>query len=852
MKKAVILFVLISCYLLPGVLRAQNINWAAGGTGGCEGWTEAVDPWGNVFMAGFNNPAGDTLIFGPNTITGYGEYTTVLVKYNANGALMWAAHTHAGTTRPLGVAADAQGNAYLLAWYADTAVSIGSVTLTNPGATIGSVELYITKYTPAGAVAWAKNICNIISGALPFWYEEAGIAVNGPDIYITSEFNSPVVNVGPYTLNNSDPSGTTFDLLVARLDSSANVTWAKSAGNSTGDDITNAIAVAPSGNVYVTGTFTSPSFSIGAFPLTKSGHTSLFLAKYDAAGNVLWAKTPTGNIHDDGRVNGGLATDSAENAYITGTYDTVNLLFGSYTLTPDTMLDAYVAKYDATGNVVWAKKANGNKNIDGYGVATDPCGNLWLSGGMQTDSIVFIDGNLYVKPAGSRDPMYLAGWNAAGHYISATLLPTGGDDASFINADGAGNVYIGGDYWGGPYTIGGVTLNDPVHKYEDISVFKYQTVYVRDSTLKNTLVCMADSTVLQAPPGYKYYRWENGSTNPVRTVYAPGAYTVYATGRCGSGVLKDVFNVGYGRLDTAYTSQDTSACTNAQSVLQAPGGYTAYYWSNGGTSILDTINASGAYIAVCSGTCTIPTLYDTFKVKPNDIDLYFSLGDDTAICTPLTLSVHVPGASFIWQDGSTGNTDVAAQSGVYSATAYQQNCFHSDSVGVEFLNLAQSLQDTLFCKDRPIELTLHANVPANAKALWNTGNTHDSITVTYPGRYWVTVTEAACTGSDTMTLGEVICACSPVLPEAFTPNNDGKNDYFYPIIEKGCYVYDYTFCIYNRWGQLIFSTHDPDDKWDGKYFRTPQDLGTYMYYVEYRVEGSYYKFIKKGDVTLIK
>jgi gliding motility-associated-like protein len=236
----------------------------------------------------------------------------------------------------------------------------------------------------------------------------------------------------------------------------------------------------------------------------------------------------------------------------------------------------------------------------------------------------------------------------------------------------------------------------------------------------------------------------------------------------------------------------------------------------------------------------------------NTTNLYLTLGDDTAVCSPYYLSVTVPGASFLWEDNTTSDVDVATSTGIYYVTAYENGCFNSDTVGVYFVDLSQALQDTVICKDHPIELTLHANVPPQAQAIWSTGNTQDSITISEPGKYWVTVTEAACIGSDSMTLGEAICACTAAMPEAFTPNNDGHNDYYFPIIEHGCLVRDYTFCVYNRWGEMVFSTHDPLDKWDGKYFGIPQDLGTYMYFVEYMVDGSSHKFLVKGDFILIR
>ncbi len=90
-------------------------------------------------------------------------------------------------------------------------------------------------------------------------------------------------------------------MFVVKYDASGNVVWAKSAGG-TSNDIGNGIAVDASGNSYVTGYFVSPTITFSTTTLTNasSGTSDMFVVKYDASGNVVWARSAGGTNYDSG------------------------------------------------------------------------------------------------------------------------------------------------------------------------------------------------------------------------------------------------------------------------------------------------------------------------------------------------------------------------------------------------------------------------------------------------------------------------------------------------------------------------------------------------------------------------
>src|SRR5207248_1499216 len=73
--------------------------------------------------------------------------------------------------------------------------------------------------------------------------------------------------------------------------------------------------------------------------------------------------------------------------------------------------------------------------------------------------------------------------------------------------------------------------------------------------------------------------------------------------------------------------------------------------------------------------------------------------------------------------------------------------------------------------------------------------------------------------------------CKPFIPDAFTPNGDGKNDLF-RLRYKGD-ISKLEFSVYNRFGERIFVTTNVDDGWDGTYHGVKMDMGTYFYYTTF-------------------
>lgn len=145
--------------------------------------------------------------------------------------------------------------------------------------------------------------------------------------------------------------------------------------------------------------------------------------------------------------------------------------------------------------------------------------------------------------------------------------------------------------------------------------------------------------------------------------------------------------------------------------------------------------------------------------------------------------------------------------------------------------------------------------------LWDNGDTSLQIEVPAPGTYVRQRWSECGYYVDSFRVKEVPADYCVWLPTAFTPNGDGKNDLFGPG-NGYCHpdFSDFSFNIYNRWGQLVFQTVDPGVKWDGKWNGIPQEMGVYYYTLRYEYRGAFASqnaapgksTILRGDVTLVR
>ena len=185
--------------------------------------------------------------------------------------------------------------------------------------------------------------------------------------------------------------------------------------------------------------------------------------------------------------------------------------------------------------------------------------------------------------------------------------------------------------------------------------------------------------------------------------------------------------------------------------------------------------------------------------------------------------------------------------GNYTVTAAMGDCKKTTTTNATLLDVSFELgQDEILCNG---QTKLLKPSVVTATYLWQDGSTSDEHTITKAGKYWVQADTKCGPRADTVDVTYEQCDCNPFVPNAFTPNNDSRNDNIAPILN--CIISQYDFMVVNRFGQEVFRSGDPTQKWDGSYNGEPADIATYCYLL--RLTGPRGKqFFFKGDIVLIR
>ena len=210
-----------------------------------------------------------------------------------------------------------------------------------------------------------------------------------------------------------------------------------------------------------------------------------------------------------------------------------------------------------------------------------------------------------------------------------------------------------------------------------------------------------------------------------------------------------------------------------------------------------------------------------------------SLGNDTTICegSSVELNASNPNSTYAWSTGETAAVIFATANQSYWVTADNGGCIASDTMNLTVLpNPPVELEpETTFCPEDPNPLMLDAG--SGASYLWlPTGETTKTVLVQGPITYTVTVIHAnGCQATAGISISE---SCPPLIfiPTAFTPNQDGLNDYFIPFL---AHTVSFEISIFNKWGNRVYSNDNMRNGWDGTYKNHPAPAGIYVYEIRY-------------------
>jgi hypothetical protein len=376
---------------------------------------------------------------GGQSLTSNGFLDFFLAKLDRNGNFLWQKSfgSSVGSDLAVDVDGDASGNIYVTGMFSKN-INLGNGVLLNAGAS--DDDVFIAKFDTNGTCLWAKMG---IGNATDYGNE---INLTPDNKVLTIGFANRGITFDNTTFSNA----TNYGMFVSKHNSNGVLEWVK-LFSATGEVSGRGISSDANGNALITGTFKG-TLTLGTTSLTAtSANGDVFVAKLDANGNTIWAKTfgQTGENYARG-----IDSDSEGNIYVSGVYAT-QITLGSISLASNGQKDIFLAKFDTSGNAIWAKTIGSTDNDEGCEIEVNTNGDIFLTGSY-TSTITLNDENFVAK--GLRD-VFVAKMDKNGSFFWQKTMGSSQDDVNYaigINRTNENLVTVG--TFAGTFTQGSQSL----------------------------------------------------------------------------------------------------------------------------------------------------------------------------------------------------------------------------------------------------------------------------------------------------------------------------------------------------------------------------------------------------------
>lgn len=433
-------------------------------------------------------------------------------------------------------------------------------------------DAFVAKYDQQGSLLWAKAI----GGDEQDWGYKVTADLN-QNVYVTGYFQSSVLHFTPTDslVKNAVSSRNVF---LAKYNSSGVFQWARlGSGGVTNGFLTGySVTTDAQGNVIISGNYNKQiEFSGTALPSTNA--TNIYMVKYDANGNLLWAKAGVSSSicwFTD------LCTDASNQIYATGKISTA-ITFGATTIQNHSGDDLVVAKFDASGNLNWMTvegkyilSSTTDNNFDcGSSIKVDNNGNVFVGGSLLDTT--YYDQNLQALVV--KQWACVAKYNNSG--TQQWLKKFGGTDATdiitAIDLDANQDVYAIGHYKGN-FAVGAVNLPQAALKTAFVAKF--------NNTNGNTVFANQNGVSASETDGYGI-----GVNQQTGNVYTAGNYKGSVTFGANNINCQGIWDIYLVLLNNTVAQQVLDASENAELVLYPnPASDLLYIRSDAGLDINHT------------------------------------------------------------------------------------------------------------------------------------------------------------------------------------------------------------------------------------------------------------------------
>ncbi len=728
----------------------------------------------------------------------------------------------------------------------------------------GSSNIYLAKMDGFGNFYWFKSYglnekdlargisftsdTNLMLGCYSksygdgtFDYLNIKTDLNG-DVIWSKVYNSSYENVNYcfiksednyyYTIGYSaDIHNNNKDIFLLKVNKEGDVVWAKSYGGAK-DDVGYRLAEMPDGNLLILGS--SKSFD--------NGEGDVIAIKITSSGDIIWAKAYGGDMKEDYTL-----LDIREDGSFV-------IAATTYSFGKDNG-DFYIINTDTLGNSCCSRNIY-NLNEQNIPILTKDVeliqneGSTIANYSIVTGQPDFSARVVCIQTIKIMVDTVVCGEASGVHYyiepkLDGTYTWHVPDGAIIVSGQGTSEIVV--------------DFND-VSGYVTASFESYCADKISDSLFvdlsggfninlgPDTTFCNGDSLMLSPGSNYFHYLWQDGSTDSLLVADASGTYWVQVTDSSGCKATDSITIDTFPGFDFSI-GNDTAICFGDYVFLYAPPGFESYQWQDGSNNTSYIADTSGCYWVQVTDTNNCAArdsmLLTTNKV-PADI-----LGNDTLFCKggTFTLRTNPVYEQYFWNNGSNDSVLTTSQPGKFWVTVFDTlGCSGSDTIQLDYFPaITLELNATgQLCEDDSVILQAVSNYN---NYLWQDSSQNQTYIAKDSGIYWVKVTTRCETKSGSITID----ACSSLwIPNVFTPNNDGYNDYFGAVAKN---IIKFRLVIFNRWGQELKTLHNINEKWDGTYRGQRAAQGTYFWVADYEQvdrDGSIKHIRLQGSVTLIR
>ena len=347
---------------------------------------------------------------------------------------------------------------------------------------------------------------------------------------------------------------------------------------------------------------------------------------------------------------------------------------------------------------------------------------------------------------------------------------------------------------------------------------------------------------------------------------APGVYPIYVEDQngCFDTESIEIFPSTNPNIDNFNSTLEFCSLSDGGITSTTSLGITPYQFVLYQGPALISNNPTGTFTGLQSGVYSLLVIdqigcVDSVVVTVDSIPAPVAPLQDTVLCN-LTLQINgvlsytgsnwTANSPLVNFSNAAGQnpTIVADTAGIYSITLADSVCGFTETFQLTFVaDPYTTILDTTLCIGETQVLAALVQ-PQNVSYLWSTGESTSAISVTETGNYIVTTSNMCGVSIDTASIEFYFCDIE--VPNVFTPNNDGNNDYFQLLFFGGIKTFNCT--ILNRWGQVIREYDNPAFMWDGKDESGDDVLEGVYFYIAKAVSNGGNEILKHGNVTVVR